>query len=70
MRRLEGFKHFLKIVLFTLLGLLGLVIILAILTALIPNFYIFGYKMVAGSSSQDEKIIEYADQTVYKINLR
>ncbi len=67
---MEGFKHFLKIVLFTLLGLLGLVIILAILTALIPNFYIFGYKMVVGSSSQDEKVIEYAGQTAYKINLR
>lgn len=67
---MEGFKHFLKIVGIILLSLLGIIILLAILTALIPNFYVFGYKVVAGSNSQEEKIIEYNEQSNYKINIR
>jgi len=66
---LEGFKHFLKIVGIVLACLLGVLVILCVLTAVIPSFYVFGYKFVAGSVNEQQKIIEYLEESAYSLNI-
>ena len=62
-------KQFLKIIGIVLACLLGVLVILCILTAVIPSFYVFGYKFVTGSISEEQKIIAYQNETEYSLNI-
>ena len=66
---METFKQTLKIIGIVLASLLGVVIILCVLTAVIPSFYVFGYKFVTGSVGEEQKVIEYNSETDYALNI-
>ena len=66
---MEGFKQFLKIIGIVLACLLGVFVLLCVLTAIIPSFYVFGYKFVLGSTRETEKIIDYQEEANLSLNI-